>query len=538
VPRPFRYALCRALAVARAPLLLVASLIVGCPGDDSTTKADVGGICTSIDACATGLVCLEGTCATEAPAASGCQDPASSAVPTPTIGTFSASQANYATCFTPIRTPSYSGPTPQHLGSSIAVGTSETFDVPAGTVSYSVLSQAATAVTTIQLDFHDGQGYQPYPNTVVPTNIRTPDGTLFFDDVTSYDGVGAADIHELQAYYGGVSPGSGAFTIPNTARGLDRLYTAGSLASGTWSLTVNDWAYECIVPGYSNCTGGTRSGQYDVTVLTKPGPLASTGTVNLALYLGGDLTASAALASSPFARYLTSLKQVMGRAGLCIGTVTLYDLPDWAKTRWATVDVDDPLPCGELSQLFTLAQPVDAVHLFLMPDLVSGSAPPGSSVVGVDGTIPGPSGVPGIVNSGAAVEIGNNLDSAAGCVAGTFDPGGCDPDLLAYITAHEAGHWLGLYHTTEAYGSLWDPLTDTGACHCDCTRSGSEWTKCRKMEAGGELLATDCTARSQWSSLSCAGGDNLMFWLFQQGASVGNLSPQQGRVVRLNPAVH
>jgi hypothetical protein len=29
-----------------------------------------------------------------------------------------------------------------------------------------------------------------------------------------------------------------------------------------------------------------------------------------------------------------------------------------------------------------------------------------------------------------------------------------------------------------------------------------------------------------------------MFWLFQDGVSVGNTSAEQGRVMRLNPAVH
>jgi hypothetical protein len=35
----------------------------------------------------------------------------------------------------------------------------------------------------------------------------------------------------------------------------------------------------------------------------------------------------------------------------------------------------------------------------------------------------------------------------------------------------------------------------------------------------------------------CAGGDNLMFWLIDNG-SVGLLTSEQGRIMRANPAIY
>ena len=96
---------------------------------------------------------------------------------------------------------------------------------------------------------------------------------------------------------------------------------------------------------------------------------------------------------------------------------------------------------------------------------------------------------------------------------------------MAYVAAHESGHFLGLYHTTESDGASFDPLGDTP--HCECVPAcGHVPGSC-----GAGMLASDCDqGRPQ-----CSGGGNLMFWLLQASVADGHLSPEQGQVVRASP---
>jgi hypothetical protein len=542
VPSPIRYALARALP---ALSLLV---FAACPKHSSTTLGKEGDACAVGKPCEASLVCVSSICEIDAPLATGC-DPASPGSPSVSSGTVSPTQSDYQNttdhtpiCYhPPVRTPSYAAATPQDLG-VLSVGTAASFDVPADTIGFSIVSQESgtAAPDTIQLYFNTSgpPNWQTVPNTVVPTAVKEPNGTVFYDDIAAGQ-VAGSKYSSQYAVYLGASPSAGAFTVANTSRTLDLVYSTGALPDGTWSVKANDWAYEC--PSYSNCQGGSTAGQYDLTVLTKPGPITSSGTIDVAVYLvtlDPNKTAANVKGSAAFTRFLGSLQTLLGRAGLCLGSVTVYDLPAWADTQWATIDVDNTGPCDALSQLFTISQPANAFHLFLVDDLTSANAPVGTIVAGVDGTIPGPSGVGGTVASGAAVDLGTNLDSTTSC-GSSFSPSACAPDHLAYIAAHEAGHWLGLYHTTEAFGGS-DPLDDTATCSCSCITNSTLRTQCTTGDAGTEqdpsfLTASDCTINNS----GCGGGDNLMFWLYEDASvSLGNLSTEQGRVIRLNPMVH
>jgi hypothetical protein len=489
----------------------------------------VGDPCASVSRCQAGLVCFEGLCATEAPPSPSCA-PAGHLPDLVDGGVLAIPQADYdepgVDCVDAIR-----GASPDLDAVALdihPVGTDLPFDIPAVTASFSIVSQESpgTANETVTL-----QGVE-FPNAPVPTDVLFPDGGLFYDDMDSWFS-DPSRYHALNAYAFGVAPQAGTFVHPSTSAGIDRLYTAGGVEAGTWRLTVNDYAYECLVsPLAPYCDAGeSAAGRYDVTVLRKAGPIASTGTLDLSVILvSSSLTAADALASEAFQRYAGSLQALFGQAGICLGTVTVHDLPAWAVDRWGRIDADDGTPCGDLSQLFTTSPVANAVHVFLVDDLYSETAPPDSTVVGIDGSIPGPSGVSGTIVSGAAVELGSNLETIDGCLA-AFDPESCDPDFVAYVTAHEAGHWLGLWHVTEAYATLWDPLDDTATCDCPCLPSARR-TACANRLEGGEILPQYCLAGSP-----CGGGDNLMFWLYVDGVSAGSTSPQQGRVMRLNPAV-
>jgi hypothetical protein len=524
-------------------LLAIAAALSGCHHKEA---ASPGSPCASARDCGGGLVCLAGSCAESAPQASTCTPPTT---PRLVAGAAITAADPKSSCTTTIQSPA-PGVSVQPLGQH-TVGEQLTFDVPAGTWSVTIVSQAV-AGTTANAILYQGS---LLPNSVVPTNVRAPDGRVFYTDMPSdqpTDSRGYPDYTGLLSYYGGFTPIEGALTFPNTSAGLDAVRSAGGLPAGTWTLTVNDFAYEC--PLVAGCTGGSSTGKYDVQVITRPGPIASTGTLDFDVYLAtatdpttpSPLDAAASAASDPnLVRLFQSLSKVLGNAGLCLGTVSFHDLPAWARTRYASVNVDATGPCDELSQLFTLAQaPSTSVHLFLVDDLTETSTTNSTQrfrVVGIDGSIPGPSGVPGTINGGTVVPV---WDLGHGQCGSSFDIANCGNDRLAYIVAHEAGHWLGLYHTTERYGSLFDPLSDTPACRCSVCAPLTDRASCAendprdasKQPVEPLSMIGDWCARE--GTPDCGGVQDLMFWLLDDTRSHGALTPQQSEVMRLNPAVH
>jgi hypothetical protein len=205
-------------------------------------------------------------------------------------------------------------------------------------------------------------------------------------------------------------------------------------------------------------------------------------------------------------------------------------------TRFGTnVNADLTGPCEELDQMLLLssAHPGNTVSLFLVQSITSQSNA-GGSVVGIDGTIPGPASFSGTVHSGAAASL---VDLFSGTCGGGMDLLNCGADEVAYIAAHEAGHFLGLFHTTEPDGRSFDPLTDTPKCPCIPCASSQDLPKCTGT-ASLFVLANQCSGALARPACASAGGDNLMFWQLDRGVSQGTLKPQQAAVMALSPAVH
>ncbi len=397
-----------------------------------------------------------------------------------------------------------------------AVGTRVSFPVPPGTSSVTIHSQA-----TVAADFF-WYGSQQIPNSVVPTGVTLPNGHVLYDDMA----MPPPKPLYLPAYYGGFTPWSGSFGVPNTSRLADLALANGEVPPGTWSFTVNDWNAECAAMG-GGCTPGS-AGTYDVTVVARPGPYVSTGTLDLNLYLvggGAGLRADTAVSDPGMLRFIAEIGRLLGQGGICLGSVTFREVPAWARieTRFTQPAIDGDAPCGELSQLFTLAAPADGVHLFLVDALCYGGNCD-SGIVGIDGSIPGPSGLPGAYSGGAAMTLDDIGWGSCGNPAP--DLAGCGSDRAGYIAAHEIGHWLGLYHTTESSGDTFDPLEDTGTCSCSACGS-------RTCDGAFEMFPQVCRS----DGATCAGGDNLMFWVIDPSESIGRLTAQQSHIARLNPAV-
>jgi hypothetical protein len=437
---------------------------------------------------------------------------------------------------------------------TVPVGQTATVTVPAGIAGLTIVEQAASAVP-VTIDFKPAQCTQAFrtDNVAVPLRVTDPNGAVVYDD-----NVFPNDPEAAAAFFASDSPFTGTLTIPNTSAALDAVRASRQLAPGNWSVQVSDFAYECTLQQASGatCTGGSASGSYDVTVLGRPaaagGGVPAAGALQIAVHFATTATGvtgsplpedPALLAQDPdVARLGATLAGLFGAAGVT-AQVSFHVLPVAVRNQFANgINVDEAGPCSQLSQLFQSGPqsvpppPPSAVNVFLVSTLHGGTDPNGNVVVGIDGSIPGPGGIPGTVASGAAVGSGDlravPVGNAGACAAAGPDFVNCGDDRTAYILAHEIGHYLGLYHTTESDGASFDPLRDTPQCACrQCSATPQSCGT-----ANAQVGVDRCLSRATGST--CRGGDDLMFWQFSRTSSRGALSPEQGEVMRANPLVH
>jgi hypothetical protein len=423
----------------------------------------------------------------------------------------------------------------QELGTH-TVGDTVHFTVPANTASVSIVQQAVGKVP-LEVVLTQSGGLT-VDNSAVPFQLHFPDGGLAYDDFAAINPGPDKTIDPSNLYieFSQDTPVAAALTFPNTATSL-----AVGVPAGTWSMVVGDFSYECTV-GLGCSDGGTNLDKYDVKVLTKALPPGTNLDVNFYIVgaatnpvTGTPFTAASAPTDLSVQRMVSTYKSFFGAVGVTVRNVTFIDVTAAQRTEFAhiLVGADTGLgPCDQLDQMFLISagQSGSTINLFLVNDISDSSQSGGGQTVGIDGTIPGPGTFAGTVHSGAAVAM---LDLFSGSCPGTPNFATCGPDRVAYIAAHESGHFLGLFHTTEMNGDLVDPLADTGKC--PCTACASNTTNCGSEGANAPVLtASACNGAAGGA---CAGADNLMFWLFDEGLSRGHLTAQQGQVMRLNPLV-
>ena len=105
-----------------------------------------------------------------------------------------------------------------------------------------------------------------------------------------------------------------------------------------------------------------------------------------------------------------------------------------------------------------------------------------AGTLGIAAAIPGPNGVLGTEASGVVLSVESHR----------YFEGGLDTTMLGETMAHEVGHQIGLFHTSEAGGDGFDPIEDTPECGLD-----------RDLDGNGVVSAEECEDRD---------GRNFMFW--------------------------
>lgn len=186
--------------------------------------------------------------------------------------------------------------------------------------------------------------------------------------------------------------------------------------------------------------------------------------------------------------------------GPALGQVQVFDLP-WPDGPY--------IPFGEaLGRLRSTVTPGTsefALNLFVIADFQGGAG-----TIGTSAGIPGPIGVPGTAGSGVVVTVDGHRKYN----------GDLDPDALGETMAHEAGHQMGLFHTSESSGLSFDILGDTPECDLATYDHNTD----------GAVGAPECRN---------VDGRNFMFWIasgwrMEQDA----MTPDQAFVLHNTPIVH
>ena len=265
-----------------------------------------------------------------------------------------------------------------------------------------------------------------------------------------------------------------------------------------------------------------NSGYANVLVPQSPSFNAKAGTwtfkaytndrVNLALRTGSTPSA-ATIAIQP---YITGTTWSAGDISAALSVMSGIYSANWITlTINSTITISDTqyaAVSGTFTDSTTSALVTQgstaAVNLFFIEDY---SGDDWSGILGNAAGIPGSMGIAnawnGVLNSLYAHATGATLN----------------PQLLGETAAHEMGHQLGLFHTTESGGTVFDIISDTAECP--------------------KSLDKDSNSQIQMSAEECEGygAENVMFWTSWSSSSRSSgkkqetLSSHQQHVLKYSP---
>lgn len=283
-----------------------------------------------------------------------------------------------------------------------------------------------------QLDFEIGAATTSYMITPLtmnggglePRSITLPGGSSI-----DFGGANWFQTIAVKLYGGGMNP----TIVPATAQ------LTAQLEAGTHAYLIDSEAAETCYYVLEESEAGT--------------------TIDFNVYFVGVTGASASTApSNPDLQILfDTVDLIFDPVGVGIGQIRYFDIvgPDAEALSILRNE-------GDVADLVTLSQrPGDtydevlSVNIFFVRSFAMDGA------IGISMGLPGPAGLHGTHGSGVAFTseyLGQQVDQGPGS-------GAVDGNVLtAQVLAHELGHYLGLFHTSEANGATHDPLPDTPEC--------------------------------------------------------------------------
>jgi|CXWL01.1.fsa_nt_gi hypothetical protein len=255
----------------------------------------------------------------------------------------------------------------------------------------------------------------------------------------------------------------------------ERPYSTGSTAS-----FVFPGSDKAIIVGKHNFyLDGSGSAEATVRAYHRTGGPPSSGTLDLNLYV----LAGCGLTAQQLSEGVSVFASVYAEAGIGLGRVSSFNVT--GGERFLSPSDTDEL--GELSKLLTTsASNRAAANLFFIKSM--------SGLYGFSQGIPAALGLTATISGGVVVVVDTHQTDQ-----------GFDSEELGQTMAHETGHSLGLFHTSERDGSRFDTITDTARC----------------------------TAGPPLSSSGCPDGQNFMFW----SGTGFDVSTGQAYVLRRSPIV-
>ncbi len=235
-----------------------------------------------------------------------------------------------------------------------------------------------------------------------------------------------------------------------------------------------------------------------VSIALRTGSTPSAATIAIQPYITGTTWSAGDISAA-----LSVMSGIYSANGI---TLTINDTITISDTQYASVS--GTFTDSTTSALVTQGSTA-AVNLFFIEDY----PPPPSIWSGILGNAAGIPGSMGIANSWNGV-----LNSLSAHASGTT----LDSQLLGETAAHEMGHQLGLFHTTESGGTVFDILTDTAEC----------LNSTKDFDRNGKMSAEECEGY---------GGENLMFWTAwttssrSAGKKQETLSSHQQHVLKYSP---
>lgn len=334
-----------------------------------------------------------------------------------------------------------------------------------------------------------------------PYNVEAPEGTVSITiiadggDTSDMDISGIMDPYGLRIVTDGLSDPIGK----NLSQGYGQSTVAFTFPhSDSYSLKPGVWSFN--ITHYASPDGGPRDVSVYTIVKDKMGEELDVNVWIVAIpdYSGEN--------DASLRKMLSEFDRLIKTAGVSLGDIKINVLSGPDAERLTILDINTDANFNgqpdDLDELFKFSSQVDNdyLNLFLVRSM-------GASVIGYAGGIPGPPLLQGTAHSGVAISTFGGLSTMSQA----------DLVLQGATMAHEVGHYLGLFHTTEKSGNGFDPLSDTP----ECDRGVYD------TDGDGAVSAAEC---------SSADGPNLMFW---SAASYPQeeLTPAQSLVMRLFPAV-
>lgn len=238
---------------------------------------------------------------------------------------------------------------------------------------------------------------------------------------------------------------------------------------------------------------GSKSSGARVRVVRRLGEVGERGTLDLNLFFvsGSGLKSDDMPALEPA---LERIFEAFSAVGIGRGDIASHDI----RVDDAVVVSATNLSSGSpLRKLMTKSQEADsrrAINLFFVRS-IDGNA--GGSILGMSLGIPGALAIPGTTSSGVVLSV-----------SGHRTEDGIAIPMLGATMAHEIGHAMGLFHTSEALAGHGNDLID-------------DTPKC--------LAGHDTNGDRVLIPSECEDGENMMFWT---GNGAAGFTPGQGLVLR------